>query len=197
MASHDRRDDLVMADTLDAWAVPRLAPSLRQQRQERGTGGAKPGGPRLHGCWETCRLFAYCGLVVEIPTQLRTFELLLPFQRQPRLGAGVGGWGGAPLKQKPSDPSPTLEWGTQDQLSAKTEAGSTQPLKPEGQSEDVSDFHLAWDQTKHLKQPKDEATPRNTEGSPPGTRNSPPAHQCWLILLRSRSASPGALAWRR
>ena len=29
-------------------------------------------------------IFAYCGLVVEIPTELPTFEFLLPFQRQPR-----------------------------------------------------------------------------------------------------------------
>ena len=38
-----------------------------------------------HGCcWETFYMFACCGLVVEIPTELLKFELLLRFQRQPR-----------------------------------------------------------------------------------------------------------------
>ena len=38
-----------------------------------------------HGwCWETFFIFAYCGLVVEIPSELLKFKLLLPFQRQPR-----------------------------------------------------------------------------------------------------------------
>ena len=40
--------------------------------------------PRLHGCcWETFYIFAYCGLLVEIPTQLLKSKWLLPFQRQP------------------------------------------------------------------------------------------------------------------
>ena len=30
-------------------------------------------------------MFAYCGLVVEIPTELLNIKLLLPFQRQPRI----------------------------------------------------------------------------------------------------------------
>ena len=35
-------------------------------------------------CWESCGVFAYCGLVVEIPTKLlKLKKLLLPFQRQP------------------------------------------------------------------------------------------------------------------
>ena len=39
---------------------------------------------RNHGCsWETFDIFACCGLVVEIRTQLLKFKLLLPFQRQP------------------------------------------------------------------------------------------------------------------
>ena len=38
--------------------------------------------PRLHGCCcETVCICAYCGLVVEIPTELLEFEFLLPFQR--------------------------------------------------------------------------------------------------------------------
>ena len=43
--------------------------------------------PRFyHGCcWDTFCMFAYCGLVVEIPTSLlKLIFFLLPFQRQPR-----------------------------------------------------------------------------------------------------------------
>ena len=45
-----------------------------------------------HGCWETCfGIFsAYCGSVVEIPTELLKFKLLLPFNRQPRWVRGFG-----------------------------------------------------------------------------------------------------------
>ena len=40
-----------------------------------------------HGCcWETFYAFAYCGLVVEIPTQLLAFTCLLRFQRHPSHG---------------------------------------------------------------------------------------------------------------
>ena len=38
-----------------------------------------------HGCcWKTFYTFAYCGLVVEIPTYLLKFIFVLPFQRQSR-----------------------------------------------------------------------------------------------------------------
>ena len=41
-----------------------------------------------HGCcWETFYIFAYCGSVVEIPTELLKCTFLLPFQRQGRMGA--------------------------------------------------------------------------------------------------------------
>ena len=37
----------------------------------------------FHCCWETFYMFACCGLVVEIPTELLKLKFLLPFQRQP------------------------------------------------------------------------------------------------------------------
>ena len=40
--------------------------------------------PPFHACcWEPFYIFAYGGLVVEIPTELLKVKLLLPFQRQP------------------------------------------------------------------------------------------------------------------
>ena len=45
----------------------------------------------LHACcWDTFYISAYCGSVVEIPTELLRFNFLFPFQRQPRLA--LGGW---------------------------------------------------------------------------------------------------------
>ena len=38
----------------------------------------------LHGCWETCYFFAYCGLVGN-PHLTARISILLPFQRQPSL----------------------------------------------------------------------------------------------------------------
>ena len=44
--------------------------------------------PFFHGCcWETFYMFAYCGLVVGIPTELLRFEFLLP---KPNVKQGYG-----------------------------------------------------------------------------------------------------------